>query len=717
MALPRALRRSPSAPARRAARLALAPLALVALPLACGGDGAGSVAGARGSLLAHLHDAKPARAPRPAPPPARADASLLPRSALFGNPDRTLVRPSPDGASVSWLAADEGVLNVFVAPTADPSKAKAVTKDRARGVRMYGWAETSAHVLYVQDDGGDENWHLHAVDVATLADKDLTPTAGVQARLEGTSAKRPFEVLVGLNERDKRFHDLFRIDVRTGKRELVFENQGYGTVVADQDFAPRLGLRPAKDGSVDLVDLGANAGAAPAAAKAYATIPHEDTETTQPLGFDTAGKALAWRDSRGRDTAALVVEDFAKHTTQVLVDDGRADVALALLHPATRVPQAARASYERDRWHLVDPSLRADFDVFAAEAKGEVGIAGRSRDDKTWIVTDAPSDGPVRFFVYDRPRKALRFLFASHRALEGAKLATMHPRLVKARDGLELVTYLSLPPGSDADGDGVPDAPLPTVLWVHGGPWHRDAWGLSPTHQWLASRGYAVLSVNFRGSTGFGKKFLNAANLEWAGKMHDDLLDAVAWAEQAKIADPNRVAIGGGSYGGYATLVGLTFTPDRFACGVDLVGPSNLVTLLESIPPYWESEREQFVRRIGDPRTEEGKKLLLARSPVTRAGAIASPLLIGQGANDPRVKQAESDRIAAAAEKNGVPVTYLLYPGEGHGFARPENRTSFFAVAEVFLARCLGGAYQPLGKDLEQATFDVKAGRAHVPGL
>jgi dipeptidyl aminopeptidase/acylaminoacyl peptidase len=288
---------------------------------------------------------------------------------------------------------------------------------------------------------------------------------------------------------------------------------------------------------------------------------------------------------------------------------------------------------------------------------------------------------------------------------------------VKSRDGLELLSYLTVPRDADADGDGMPDRALPTVLFVHGGPWARDFWGLNPYHQWLASRGYAVLSVNYRGSTGFGKKFVNAGNLEWAHKMHDDLIDAVKWAIDRKVADPAKVAIMGGSYGGYATLVGLTFTPDTFACGVDIVGPSNLVTLLQTIPPYWQPEIEQFAKRVGDWRTDEGQKLLQERSPLSHVDAIARPLLIGQGANDPRVKQAESDQIVHAMKSKNVPVTYVLYPDEGHGFARPANRTSFNAVAEVFLAQCLGGPYEPYGQDFAGSTITVPAGAENVYGL
>jgi dipeptidyl aminopeptidase/acylaminoacyl peptidase len=288
---------------------------------------------------------------------------------------------------------------------------------------------------------------------------------------------------------------------------------------------------------------------------------------------------------------------------------------------------------------------------------------------------------------------------------------------IKARDGLTLVSYLSLPPGSDANGDGVPETPVPLVVNVHGGPWARDGYGFDNEHQWLANRGYAVLAVNYRGSTGFGKSFTNAGNKQWAGTMHDDLLDAVDWAVKQKITTKDKVAIYGGSYGGYATLVGLTFTPDTFACGVDIVGPSNLETLLASIPPYWKSFFEEFATRIGDPRTEEGRKLLAERSPLTRADAIKKPLLIAQGANDPRVKQAEADQIVKSMKDKNLPVTYVLYPEEGHGFARPTNRTSFYAIAEGFLAQCLGGRYEPVGNDFKGANLKVLEGAEYVPGL
>jgi dipeptidyl aminopeptidase/acylaminoacyl peptidase len=308
-------------------------------------------------------------------------------------------------------------------------------------------------------------------------------------------------------------------------------------------------------------------------------------------------------------------------------------------------------------------------------------------------------------------------LFANRDDLDDYPLVKMHTPVVKSRDGLDLVCYLSLPPGTDPENDGRPSSPVPMVLLVHGGPWARDAWGLNPSHQWLANRGYAVLSVNYRGSTGFGKEFINAANGEWSGKMHDDLIDAVDWAINEGIAQRDKVAIMGGSYGGYATLVGLTFTPQVFACGVDIVGPSNLVTLLQNVPEYWIPFMPVMKVRVGDVDSEAGREGLLARSPLSRVDKIERPLLIGQGANDPRVKKLESDQIVGAMTKHNIPVTYVLYPDEGHGFARPENRMSFNAVAEAFLAEQLGGRFEPVGDDFTNASIEVPAGKDGVPGL
>jgi dipeptidyl aminopeptidase/acylaminoacyl peptidase len=630
----------------------------------------------------------------------RADGSLVPRRTFFENPDRGWPQISPDGKNIAYASNVDGVLNVWVGRVDDAENAKAVTQDKKRGIRFFRWSAGGDRLLYVQDKNGDENFHLYSVDLRTAQSIDLTPFEGVQARLEKISPRQPREVLVGINDRDKRYHDLYRVNVNTGDRKLVQKNEGYSAFYADEDYHVHLGARPRKDGGVDYMIMGKKP-------EVFAALPMEDVLTTEPIGFDKDARTLFMKDSRGRDTSALVAVDMRTKKASTLLTDPRADIDDVMLHPTERRVQAAFSDYDRRRWQFVDNEVKADFDALKQVAEGEIEIRSRSHDDQRWIVAFIASDAPVKFHLWDRASKKSKHLFASSKALEKVPLKKMTSHVIKARDGLDLVSYLTAPS----------DKPGPMVLLVHGGPWGRDHYGMVPTHQWLASRGYAVLSVNFRGSTGFGKRFVNAGNKEWAGKMQDDLLDAADWAVAQKIADKDKIAIMGGSYGGYATLVGLSFTPEKFACGVDIVGPSNLVTLLSSIPPYWESEIEQFTLRIGDHRTEEGKKLLLERSPLPRADKIARPLLIGQGANDPRVKQAEADQIVKAMYAKKIPVTYVLYGDEGHGFVRPENRTSFNAVADVFLAQCLGGAYQPVGDDFKGSSITVPSGVEHVFGI
>jgi dipeptidyl aminopeptidase/acylaminoacyl peptidase len=453
--------------------------------------------------------------------------------------------------------------------------------------------------------------------------------------------------------------------------------------------------------------------------------------TTSPAGFDKTGGKLYLIDIRGRNTAALTTLDLATSKQTLLAEDPRADLSGALTHPTEKTVQAVSFTHARTEWKVLDPAIQPDLDYLKTVADGEIQITGRTLDDKRWTVAYLMDNGPVRFYLYDRPaplppaplpqgargeRKAT-FLFTSNRELEKLPLVKMHAQVIKSRDGLDLVSYLTLPKWSDPDGDGRPSEPLPLVLIVHGGPWARDDWGYDPEHQLLANRGYAVLAVNYRGSTGLGKNFINAANKEWAGKMHDDLVDAVNWTVEQKIAQRDKIAIMGGSYGGYATLVGLTFTPDVFACGVDIVGPSSLLTLMENPPPYWYSFMPVMKLRVGDFKSEEGRAFLKSRSPLFFVDKIKKPLLIGQGANDPRVKQAEADQIVKAMNEKKIPVAYVLFHDEGHGFARPQNRFAFYAITEAFLAQNLGGRYEPIGEAFAGADFSVPSGQDVVPGL
>ena len=527
------------------------------------------------------------------------------------------------------------------------------------------------------------------------------------------SERFPDEVLIAINRRDPQYHDLYRVHILTGESRIVVENDlGANRFLTDYDFNPRLAVVIPPDGGAQVLSRSGSGEWEPSM-----TIGPEDDMTTGPLHFDDTGRFLYLRDSRGRDTAALVALDTETGAVETLASDAQADASQAISHPATRRPQAVAFEYQRVTWTVLDESVAADFERLADGDRGEFRTISRSLDDRTWIVAYDRADGPHAYYLYDRESGSLEYLFCNRPELEKTVLAPMHSAVVRSRDQLDIVAYYSLPVGSTRDGADRPTEPLPAVLYVHGGPWTRDIWGYDPVHQLMTSRGYATISVNYRGSWGFGKAFVNAGNGEWAGRMHDDLIDVVEWAVEQGIADPDRIAIMGGSYGGYATLVGLTFTPEVFACGVDLVGPSNLNTVLESVPPYWKPMLGMLRTRVGDNSTPEGRRFLAERSPLSRVDRIVRPLLIGQGANDPRVKQAESDQIVAAMTERGIPVTYLLYTDEGHGFARPENNLSFMAVAEAFLARCLGGRHEPVGDDFEGSSIQVVAGAEEVPGL
>ena len=642
----------------------------------------------------------------------REPAPLISREVLFGNPDRASARLSPDGASISYLAPVDGVLNIWVGPAEDHGAARPVTNDRERGIRIYFWAFTNRHVLYLRDKRGDEDWHVYSVDLTSGQTNDLTPMEGVNAQIEEISHKLPDEVVLGLNDRNAEYHDLYRVNIATGERILIQTNEEYAGFLADDDYNVRLAFRFTPDGGNETLVPTADGGW-----EQFMKVDMDDALTTLPAGFDKTGRVLYMIDSRGRDTAALTCIDLDTGEETLLAQDPKADVSDVLLHPTEKSVQAVAFTHQRKQWQVLDDDIVSDFEYLHSVADDEMEVVSRSLDDTKWIVAYVMDDGPVRYYRYHRDRQESEFLFTNREDLEGLTLAKMHPVVINTRDGLDMVCYYTLPVVSSGDGGSQPDRPLPMVLEVHGGPWARDSWGYEPTHQWLANRGYAVLSVNFRGSTGLGKGFANAGNLEWGRKMHDDLIDAVRWAVDEGIADPERIAISGGSYGGYATLVGLTLTPDIFACGVDLVGLSDLVTMVESSPPYWKPLLELEATRIGDSRTTEGRALLAERSPLGYVDRIKRPLLIGHGANDPRVKQAESDQIVRAMQQKNIPVTYLLYPDEGRGFGRPENALSFNAVAEAFLAEHLGGRFQPIGDDFAGSSITAPTGADQVPGL
>jgi dipeptidyl aminopeptidase/acylaminoacyl peptidase len=605
---------------------------------------------------------------------------LIPREVLFGNPERMGPRLSPDGESLAFLAPKDGVLNVWVGPVGAPLEDfEPVTDDRKRGIRVSFWAEDNRHIVYLQDEGGDENWRVHAVDASTHEDRDLTPFDDVQAQIVDKSRHFPDTLLVALNRERPELHDVYRLSLSTGDLDLAANNPGNVVGwVADAGFEVRAAMAATPDGGFDLLFRDTEA----ADWRKLFSWDKENALSSGPLGFTEDGTKLYLLDSRDANASRLVLLDLESGDVEALVEDQRYDVGQVLTNPETYEVQAAAIERARTDWVVLDDDIKEDFEVIAGLGRGDFAVASRDQADESWLVAFTADDGGASYYSYDREGKAGEHLFDARPDLAEYDLARMEPVSFTSRDGLTIEGYLTLPPGSS-------DGPAPMVLDVHGGPWARDGWGYNPEAQWFANRGYACLQVNYRGSTGYGKKFFNAGNKEWGARMHDDLVDAVGWAVEEGVADPERVAIYGGSYGGYAALVGATFTPDLFRCAVDIVGPSSLITLITSIPPYWKPLLSTFHERVGNPETE--REFLESRSPLFFVDRVRIPMLIAQGANDPRVKQAESEQFVAAMQEKGIDYEYLLFEDEGHGFARPENRLEFYAAAERFLAKHLGG--------------------------
>ena len=639
---------------------------------------------------------------------------LIPRTSLFGNPVKSAGKISPDGKSFAFIAPRDGVMNLWVAPIGDVAAAKPLTAETKRPIRQYFWSPDSKQLLFINDAGGDENFLLYGVDINTAAVRSLTPFQKTRVRLIQVSPDVPDRILVGINNRDAKWHDVYSLDLASGKLTPVLMNTGdYANFIADQKLVIRAASKARDDGGADYYRVAGNE----VEATPFESVGLDDSLTTDPIGYTSDGKTLYWIDSRNRETAALIAQDVATGARTVIASDPRADIGGAIADPRTGKVLAYGVEYLRNEWKPLDATVGADVAFLEKQLKGDIAVTSQTLDNSKWTVAVDPVTAPSSVWLFDRGTRALTKLYTGRPALEGMPLVAMHPVEIKSRDGKILPSYLTLPPGSDADGDGRPNAPVPLVLLVHGGPWGRDSYGYDGLHQLLANRGYAVLATNFRASTGFGKSFVKAGDLQWGRAMHDDLIDATDWAIANGVTSPDKVAIMGGSYGGYATLAGVTMTPDKFACGVDIVGPSNLETLLKTIPPYWTAIRTQFYKRMGDPNTAEGLALLKERSPLYYADKITKPLLIGQGANDPRVNVAESEQIVDAMKSRSIPVTYVVFPDEGHGFARPANNLAFYGITEQFLGKCLGGRAEALGNDVRQSSAKVEEGAGLVPGL
>jgi len=643
--------------------------------------------------------------------PARAaEPPLISRALLFGNPVRQYPQLSPDGSRISWLAPDDhGVVNVWISGLGGDS-ARVVTRETHRPIPWYAWAGDGRHILYLQDSGGDENAHLFSADLETSSIRDLTPWKGVRTQNVLVSREHPGHVLVAMNQRDARVFDMYRVDLGTGAITLEARNPGdVLTWNTDWDFAIRAATAfdPASGNTIIRIRDGVDQ-----PWRDLVTMPFEQALFS---GQSVIGSQIACFD---KDNRGLIIHSALKtgfgHLVrvdaetgaeiEVLAQDPRCDVATPDVVPSVLIDEAARtvAAVEFDPgtsyWKYLDPGYRDALERIQREARGFPHPISADRENRKWIVAVGRSDAPTAYYTYDRETKALARLYSDQPELEKLPLAPKRTVTIRARDGLGLVSYLTLPPGG-------PAKKVPLVLLVHGGPWWRDRDVFEPEVQFLANRGYAVLQVNYRGSTDFGVKFLNASTNQWGRGTQEDLYDAVKWAIDQGTADPARIASMGWSGGGYATLLALAQRPSTFACGVDGVGPADVATLFRSFPTYWDGILARWRRRVGDADHDEALNRLI--SPLYHVEAIRAPLLIGQGKNDPRVTIANADAMVKALREAGREVTYVVYPDEGHGFARPENQLDFYGRVEEFLAKHLKGRAEPWAKT-DGATAELR---------
>lgn len=660
-----------------------------------------------------------------APRPGAAQKSLPPlidRELLFGDPEVSGAQLSPDGRFLSFIKPYQGTRNLWVKGLREPfAQARPMTNDQARPVRTYFWSRDGKYLLYSQDKGGDENFNIYAVDPAAAlptgqavpTPRDLTGLKGVRVIIYNAPLTDPNALFIGLNDRDKAWHDLYKLNLATGQKTLVRQNNDRITGwVFDWQDQLRLASRSNADGSTEWLRV-----AGDQLTPFYRTTLDEESNV---VGFAKDNQHIYLDTNRGeaRDRSEIVLLDPASGQETPFAADPlhRVDAGALTLSEKTHEPIFIDYTDDRLRRVWLDKGYEQDFKAVAAQLPGlEITPMSNTTDERLWLLNAVDATHPSTAYLFDRQIKKLTQQYQTRPLLLPGTLAPMTVVRYKSSDGLEIPAYLTLPKGVAAKN-------LPVIIFPHGGPWGRDAYGFNTYHQFLANRGYAVLSPNFRASTGYGKKFLNAGNNEWGQKMQDDLTWGVKYLVAQGIADPQRVGIMGGSYGGYATLAGVAFTPDVYAAAVAIVAPSNLMTLLNSIPAYWEPIRKQFYERMGDPGTEAGRAQLKRQSPLNSADKIKTPLMVVQGANDPRVNKAEADQIVIALRDRNYPVQYLLAPDEGHGFARPVNNLAMIAASEKFLAQYLHGRYQAsmtpaVAQRLAEITVDPKTVALAAPGV
>jgi len=634
---------------------------------------------------------------------------IIDREIFFGNPQISGAQLSPNGEYITFIKPYKGIMNIWIKPKDSAfDDAFPITQDTNRPIRSYFWSRDARFVLYVQDKGGDENFRIYSVD-PSLANKDnipnakdLTPYKDIRAFILSLPKKDESQILVGINDRDKAWHDFYSINIESGERTLLYENkEKLESITFDLDLNIRLATRSLPDGSSEVLELKENG---------FEKILSSGLEETlSPLRFHKDGRVYFISNVGEPDLTGLYIYNLETQAMELVESDpqGLVDISNARFSPITDELRATVYVADKKRIYWKSNEFEPDYKYLQDKfPNAEISITSTTKDEKKWLFYVNSDIDPGSAYYFERSAKEIKFLYSPRPELPKEHLAQMQPITYASLDGLSIPAYLTIPKVENTTN-------LPAVVFVHGGPWARDHWGYNSYAQFLANRGYVVLQPNFRGSTGYGKAFANAAINEWGEKMQDDLTAGARYLVSEGYADKNKIIIMGGSYGGYATLAGLTFTPDEYAGGVSIVGPSNLFTLLETIPPYWESARAMFHKRMGDPNTEEGREQLKRQSPFFHAQNIKVPLLVAQGGNDPRVKKSESDQIVIAMRDLGLPVEYINFPDEGHGFAKPDNSMAFIAVMEKFLAKHIGGRYQEeipakINKIIEDVTVDIQ---------
>ncbi len=635
---------------------------------------------------------------------------IIDRELFFGDPEISGAQISPDGKWITFLKQYHGVRNIWLRGVNQKwEEARPITADTKRPVTSYFWSWDSKFILYVQDKDGDENYRIYGVNPFEPGEpvppaRNLTPFENVRAGIIDVPRNTPHEIVVGLNDRDPALHDVYRLNIITGERKLIrLNNENIAGWMTDTEGNLRLAIRQNEEGGTDILEVVGEG------LKPLYSVTFE--ETANPVRFTRDGKGLYLATNKGDvDKIQLTLLDLDSGKTTVIDKDplDQVDFGGALFSDLTHELLLTYYVGDRVRVYPKQERFKSDYEKLRQLLpEGEIGFSSMTADENIWLVSISRDVDPGSVYLFDRTRGRVEFLYKSRPKLLSEWLSEMRPVQYKARDGMSIYGYLTVPKGLEPKN-------LPVVMWIHGGPWARDIWGYNAYAQFLANRGYAVFQPNFRGSVGYGKKYLNAGNKQWGtGSMQHDITDAVKYLIEQGIADPKRVAIAGGSYGGYATLAGLAFTPDLYACGFDIVGPSNIITLLNSIPPYWKPIQKVFEKRVGNMNDPEEKKMLEAQSPLNSATNIKAPLYVVQGANDPRVKKAESDQIVTALRDLGREVEYMVAPDEGHGFANELNRLAMVTAMEKFLAKHLGGRAQAevreeIQKKLKELTVDVK---------